>query len=177
MSKPFAGVKILDFTRVLAGPYASYQLALLGADVIKVEALEGDEMRYGTRSNDWEKRGLAATWVSVNGNKRSITMDLKSPRAIEAIKRLVPKVDVVIENFRPGVLKKYGLDKPTATVTLSLASAKASLLLGGKSADGAVYAKDASKTVVMTIDGTQHRTHKFLVDAMLAEPIPWAARI
>jgi crotonobetainyl-CoA:carnitine CoA-transferase CaiB-like acyl-CoA transferase len=109
MSKPFAGVRILDFTRVLAGPYASYQLALLGADVIKVESLEGDDMRYGTRANDWEKRGLAAPWVAVNGNKRSITMDLKQPRAIEAIKRLVSRVDVVMENFRPGVMDKLGI--------------------------------------------------------------------
>ena len=107
--KPFAGVKILDFTRVLAGPYASYQLALLGADVIKVEAREGDEMRYGTRANDWEKRGMAAPWVAVNAGKRSITMDLKSPRAIEAVMRLVPKVDVVMENFRPGVMDKLGI--------------------------------------------------------------------
>ena len=109
MSKPFTGVKILDFTRVLAGPYASYQLALLGADVIKVEAREGDEMRFGTRSNDWEKRGLAAPWVAVNAGKRSITMDLKSPKAIEAVMRLVPKVDVVMENFRPGVMDKLGI--------------------------------------------------------------------
>jgi crotonobetainyl-CoA:carnitine CoA-transferase CaiB-like acyl-CoA transferase len=113
MSKPFAGVKILDFTRVLAGPYASYQLALLGADVIKIESREGDDMRYGNRANDWEKRGLAAPWVAVNGNKRSITMDLKQPKALEVIKRLVPKVDVVMENFRPGVMDKLGLGYDT----------------------------------------------------------------
>jgi crotonobetainyl-CoA:carnitine CoA-transferase CaiB-like acyl-CoA transferase len=113
MSKPFAGVKILDFTRVLAGPYASYQLALLGADVIKVESREGDDMRYGNRANDWEKRGLAAPWVAVNGNKRSITMDLKQPKAIEVIKRMVPKVDVVMENFRPGVMDKLGIGYET----------------------------------------------------------------
>jgi crotonobetainyl-CoA:carnitine CoA-transferase CaiB-like acyl-CoA transferase len=113
MSKPFAGVKILDFTRVLAGPYASYQLALLGADVIKIESREGDDMRYGNRANDWEKRGLAAPWVAVNGNKRSITMDLKQPKALEVIKRMVPKVDVVIENFRPGVMDKLGLGYDT----------------------------------------------------------------
>jgi crotonobetainyl-CoA:carnitine CoA-transferase CaiB-like acyl-CoA transferase len=113
MAKPFAGVKILDFTRVLAGPYASYQLALLGADVIKIESREGDDMRYGNRANDWEKRGLAAPWVSVNGNKRSITMDLKQPKAIEVIKRLVPKADVVMENFRPGVMDKLGIGYET----------------------------------------------------------------
>jgi crotonobetainyl-CoA:carnitine CoA-transferase CaiB-like acyl-CoA transferase len=113
MSKPFTGVKILDFTRVLAGPYGSYQLALLGADVIKVESREGDDMRYGNRANEWEKRGLAAPWVSVNAGKRSITLDLKQPKAIEVIKRLVPKVDVVMENFRPGVMDKLGIGYET----------------------------------------------------------------
>ena len=113
MSKPFTGVKVLDFTRVLAGPYGTYQLALLGADVIKVESREGDDMRYGNRANEWEKRGLAAPWVSVNAGKRSITLDLKQPKAIEVIKRLVPKVDVVTENFRPGVMDKLGIGYDT----------------------------------------------------------------
>ena len=113
MTKPFTGVKILDFTRVLAGPYGSYQLALLGADVIKVESREGDDMRFGNRADPWEKRGLAAPWVAVNAGKRSITMDLKQPRAIEVIKRMVPKVDVVIENFRPGVMDKLGIGYET----------------------------------------------------------------
>ncbi len=116
MSKPFAGVKILDFTRVLAGPYGSYQLALLGADVIKVESRDGDDMRYGNRANDWEKRGMAAPWVSVNAGKRSITMDLKQPKAIEAIKRLVAKSDVVMENFRPGVMDGLGIGYDTLRV-------------------------------------------------------------
>ena len=113
MSKPFAGVKILDFTRVLAGPYGSYQLALLGADVIKVESREGDDMRYGNRADAWEKRGLAAPWIAVNAGKRSITMDLKKPKAIEAIKRLVKKADVVMENFRPGVMSNLGIGYET----------------------------------------------------------------
>src|SRR5215467_6714786 len=109
MSKPFTGVKVLDFTRVLAGPYASYQLSLLGADVIKVESREGDDMRFGNRAGDWEKRGLAAPWVAVNAGKRSITLDLKKPKAIEIIKRLAAKADVVMENFRPGVMDKLGI--------------------------------------------------------------------
>jgi crotonobetainyl-CoA:carnitine CoA-transferase CaiB-like acyl-CoA transferase len=113
MSKPFTGVKILDFTRVLAGPYGSYQLALLGADVIKVESRDGDDMRFGNRANDWEKRGLAAPWVAVNAGKRSITLDLKKPKALEVIKRLVGKADVVMENFRPGVMDKLGIGYET----------------------------------------------------------------
>lgn len=113
MSKPFAGIKVLDFTRVLAGPYGSYQLALLGADVIKVESREGDDMRFGNRADAWEKRGLAAPWVAVNSGKRSITMDLKKPKAIEVVKRLAAKADVVIENFRPGVMDKLGIGYET----------------------------------------------------------------
>lgn len=109
MSKPFSGVKVLDFTRVLAGPYASYQLALLGADVVKIESRDGDDMRFGCRANDWEKRGLAAPWVAVNAGKRSITLDLKKPKATEIIKRLAAKADVVMENFRPGVMDKLGI--------------------------------------------------------------------
>ena len=116
MSKPFAGVKILDFTRVLAGPYASYQLSLLGADVIKVESRDGDDMRYGNRADAWEKRGLAAPWIAVNAGKRSITLDLKKPKAIEAIKRLVAKSDVVMENFRPGVMENLGIGYETLRV-------------------------------------------------------------
>lgn len=113
MSKPFTGVKVLDFTRVLAGPYGSYQLALLGADVIKVESREGDDMRFGNRANEWEKRGLAAPWVAVNAGKRSITMDLKQPKAIEVVKKLATTADVVIENFRPGVMDKLGIGYET----------------------------------------------------------------
>lgn len=113
MTKPFAGVRILDFTRVLAGPYGSYQLALLGADVIKVESRDGDDMRYGNRANDWEKRGLAPPWIAVNAGKRSLTLDLKKPKAIEAVKRLVATSDVVMENFRPGVMDNLGIGYET----------------------------------------------------------------
>ena len=74
---------------------------------------EGDDMRFGNRADPWEKRGLAAPWVAVNAGKRSITMDLKQPKAIEVIKRMVPKVDVVMENFRPGVMDKLGIGYET----------------------------------------------------------------
>lgn len=109
MTKPFTGVRVLDFTRVLAGPYASYQLALLGADVIKIEVPGGEDMRWGNRADDWEKRGLAAPWIAVNAGKRSVTLDLKKPRAIEAVKRLAATADVVMENFRPGVMDGLGI--------------------------------------------------------------------
>ena len=109
MTRPFEGVRILDFTQVLAGPYASYQLGLLGADVIKVERREGEDMRATPLSKEWAERGLAPGWQAINGGKRSLTLDLQRPEAIEIVKRLAGKADVVMENFRPGVMDKLGI--------------------------------------------------------------------
>jgi len=109
VTRPFAGVKILDFTQVLAGPYASYQLALLGADVIKVERREGEDMRRTPLSREWTDRGLAPGFLAANGNKRSLTLDLTKPEAIEIVKKLAQHADVVMENFRPGVMDKLGI--------------------------------------------------------------------
>ena len=109
MTRPFEGVKILDFTQVLAGPYASYQLALLGADVIKVERREGEDMRRTPLSREWAERGLAPGWQAINGNKRSLTLDLSRPEAITIVKQLAVQADVVMENFRPGVMDKFGI--------------------------------------------------------------------
>jgi crotonobetainyl-CoA:carnitine CoA-transferase CaiB-like acyl-CoA transferase len=108
-AKPFAGVRIVDFTRVLAGPFASYQLALLGADVVKVEARGGDDARQGGFSPEWGARGLPPGFMAVNANKRSITLDLKQPEAIAIVRRLVETADVVMENFRPGVMDGLGI--------------------------------------------------------------------
>ncbi|MDA9405576.1 CaiB/BaiF CoA transferase family protein [Bradyrhizobium sp. CCBAU 45384] len=109
MTRPFEGVKILDFTQVLAGPYASYQLALLGGDVIKVERREGEDMRRTPLSREWAERGLAPAFQAINGNKRSLTLDLQKPDAIAIVKKLAAAVDVVMENFRPGVMDKLGI--------------------------------------------------------------------
>jgi crotonobetainyl-CoA:carnitine CoA-transferase CaiB-like acyl-CoA transferase len=109
VTRPFEGVKILDFTQVLAGPYASFQLSLLGADVIKVERREGEDMRRSPLSKEWADRGLAPGWQAINSNKRSLTLDLQNPDAIAIVKRLVEKADVVMENFRPGVMEKLGI--------------------------------------------------------------------
>ena len=109
MSKPFAGVRILDFTRYLAGPYGTYQLALLGADVVKIESQEGDETRVSPAARTWAERKMAPSFLSMNGNKRSITLDLRRPEAIEVVKRLVVGADVVWENFRGGVMDRLGI--------------------------------------------------------------------
>jgi crotonobetainyl-CoA:carnitine CoA-transferase CaiB-like acyl-CoA transferase len=107
--RPFANVRVLDFTQVLAGPYGSYQLALLGADAIKVERREGEDMRRTPLSREWAERGMAPAWLAINGNKRSLTLDLQQPAAIEIVNRLAARADVVMENFRPGVMDRLGI--------------------------------------------------------------------
>jgi crotonobetainyl-CoA:carnitine CoA-transferase CaiB-like acyl-CoA transferase len=107
--KPFAGICILDFTRYLAGPFGTYQLALLGAEVIKIEPKAGDEMRYTQLSPEWTAKGLGPSFLGINANKRSLTLDLSKPKAVEIVKKLSQQADVVWENFRPGVMERFGL--------------------------------------------------------------------
>jgi len=108
--KPLQNVKILDLTRVLAGPYATMLLQELGAEVIKVEMpVTGDDARYFGPF----KEGKSAYFISINRGKKSISLDLKKQKAKEIIFELVKKVDIVTENFRPGTMEKLGLDYET----------------------------------------------------------------
>ena len=109
MAQPFEGVRILDFTRYVAGPYGTYQFALLGADVIKVEPPGGEESRRSPVGPEWSARGMAPAWQAMNANKRSLTLDLRQPGAVEVVHRLVEKADIVWENFRPGVMDRLGI--------------------------------------------------------------------
>jgi len=113
MTKPFAGVRILDFTRYVAGPFGTYQLALLGADVIKIEPKAGDDMRQSQVSKEWAAKGLGPSFMGINSNKRSLTLDLQKPKAVEIVKRLVKTADVVWENFRPGIMERFGIGYET----------------------------------------------------------------
>jgi len=109
VTRPLEGIRVADFSHVMAGPYASHLLRLLGAEVIKIEAPErGDAMRhYG---NDRRYDGMAPAFIGVNAGKKSLALDLKQPLALDAAKRLIAKSDVVLENFRPGVMARFGLD-------------------------------------------------------------------
>src|SRR3954447_19215221 len=104
---PLDGVTVLDFTRVLAGPYCTMQLADLGARVIKIEQPgRGDDTRA------WGPpfvNGESAYFLSINRNKESIALDLKREDARHAIDRLLARADVVVENFRPGTMERLGL--------------------------------------------------------------------
>lgn len=103
------GVRVLDLTNVLAGPFAGYQLALMGADVIKIEAPgTGDLARQLGADPGLSAQGLGASFLAQNSGKRSITVNLKSPAGKDLFTRLVQGADVLLENFRPGVLDRLG---------------------------------------------------------------------
>jgi CoA:oxalate CoA-transferase len=103
-------IRVLDVTNVLAGPFCGYQLALLGAEVIKVEAPgSGDLARQLGASPELSAELMGASFLAQNANKKSITINLKSDAGKEAFHRLVATADVLIENFRPGVMERLGL--------------------------------------------------------------------
>lgn len=102
---PLAGVKVVEFCQVLAGPYCGMLLADMGAEVIKVEPPEGDMMRQWPPIND----GYSENFASINRNKRSVVLDLKNAEHKAAARRLVLSADVVLENNRPGVMDRLGL--------------------------------------------------------------------
>ncbi len=104
--RPLEGVRVLDFTRVLSGPHATRMLTDLGAEVIKVEPPMGDLTRFATpRINS-----QSSYFTQQNVGKKNISLDMTKPKAVEILKQLIARCDVVIENFRPGVMKKMGLD-------------------------------------------------------------------
>jgi CoA:oxalate CoA-transferase len=107
--RPLQGIRVLDFTRVLSGPHATRMLSDLGAEVIKVEPPMGDMTRFAMpRVNS-----LSSYFIQQNVGKKNISLDMTKPQAVELLKKLVSHCDVVIENFRPGVMRKMGLDYET----------------------------------------------------------------
>lgn len=144
---PLSGIKILDFSRILSGPYASMMLADLGAEVIKIETLEsGDE----TRNFPPFKEDMSHYFIALNRNKKSMTLNLKSEKGVAIAKELVKQSDVVIENFRPGVMDKLGLSYDT------LSALNPSLVycsISGFGQDGPLRDKPAFDIVAQALSG------------------------
>ncbi|MER7992934.1 CaiB/BaiF CoA transferase family protein [Micromonospora chalcea] len=112
MSGALHGVLVADFSRILAGPYATMLLADLGADVVKVESPGGDDTR------GWRppvRDDVSTYYLAVNRNKRSLVLDLTDPGDLTLAHRLADRADVLIQNFRPGALRRFGLDHDTVT--------------------------------------------------------------
>ncbi|SFS11288.1 CaiB/BaiF CoA transferase family protein [Yoonia litorea] len=111
---PLSGVRVLDLTNVLAGPFACHQLAHLGAEVIKVEAVgRGDLARNLGADPTLSAKGMGISFLAQNAGKQSMTLNLKDTRGKEALRRLVKTADVLVENFRPGVMDRLGLGPDT----------------------------------------------------------------
>ena len=110
MFKPLKGIKVLDLTGVLAGPYCTYQLALLGAEVIKIENLEqGDWTRVGGKDQSLNSLYMGTSYLIQNSDKKSIQINLKSEKGKEIALELIKRVDIFVENMRPGKAEKLGL--------------------------------------------------------------------
>lgn len=110
MSRLLEGVRVLDLTNVLAGPFCGYQLALVGADVIKIEEpSDGDLARQLGADPELNRQRMGASFLAQNAEKRSVALDLKDPEDKQAFCQLVKSADVVLENFRPGVMERLGL--------------------------------------------------------------------
>jgi len=114
VAQPFAGIRVLDLTHVLAGPFCTYQLAVLGADVVKVEPPAAPDCARGRGPDN----GMNAAWRGLNyqvqgGNKRALALDLKQPAGRDVLIRLTADADVLVENYRAGALASLGLDDGT----------------------------------------------------------------
>jgi crotonobetainyl-CoA:carnitine CoA-transferase CaiB-like acyl-CoA transferase len=110
MTRPFEGIRIIDITHVLAGPFAAYQLAVLGAEVIKVEDPNDPDQTRGTGTDrELNRRQMGTGFLTQASNKRAITLDLKSGAGRGILKRLVAGADVMVENYRPGAFAALGL--------------------------------------------------------------------
>ena len=108
--RPLSGITVLDFTNVLAGPFAGYQLASLGARVIKIESPDGDLARRLGADPTYGRAGMGISFLAVNAGKESIAVDLKHADGKALIRRMVRGADCLLENFRPGVMGRLGLD-------------------------------------------------------------------
>jgi crotonobetainyl-CoA:carnitine CoA-transferase CaiB-like acyl-CoA transferase len=107
--RPLEGMKVIDLTHVLAGPYCTYQLGRLGAEVTKVEPPKGDMVRSWGGSDQQLALKLGSGFVSQNAGKRSICVDITQPEGAAIVKSLSANADILVENYRPGALEKYGI--------------------------------------------------------------------
>ncbi|WP_439524985.1 CaiB/BaiF CoA transferase family protein [Marivita sp.] len=153
---PLSGVRILDLTHVLAGPYATGQLALMGADVIRIERPNGDDFvrRHGG-TQVMKDAGLGASFLSQNSGKRSVTLDLKAPGDREKLYELARTADVLVENFRPGVVDRLGVgfeDIRTQRSTIIYAS------LSGYGQSGPLSDRPAYDHILQGISGLMAMT-------------------
>jgi CoA:oxalate CoA-transferase len=156
MALPLHDVRVLDVTNVLAGPFCSFQLVLLGAEVIKIEHPEnGDLARRLGADPKADAELMGASFVAVNAGKQSVTINLKSPEGKEIFKHLAAISHVVIENFRPGVMTRLGLDYP---VLVKVNPRLVYCAISGFGQDGPLAMRPAYDQVIQGISGVMNVT-------------------
>ena len=165
----FSGLRIIDFTQVLAGPFATQQLAQLGADVIKIEQPGAGDITRGLMSSGSD--GMAPSFLTCNLGKRAITLDLKHPKARDIVHRLVATADAVVENFKPGTIEKLGFgyeELKAIKPNLVYASISGYGQSGPKSAlpafDGAIQASSGMMSISGHPESGPTRSGYFSVD-------------
>ncbi len=166
---PLDGLLVADFSRVLAGPYCTMLLGDLGATVIKVESPAGDDTRAWLPP---ERNGVATYYMAINRNKRSVTLDFKDPTDLQLAHELAARADIFIENFKPGGLKRFGLDYDT--VRLHNAAIIYASISGFGTAQGAslpgydliVQAMSGSMSLTGAADGPAYRSGISVFDVM-----------
>ncbi len=176
MAQAFDGIKVIDFSQVLAAPFAATQLALLGADVIKIEPPGiGDQMRNRMLPSPLAEHDMASAFLAMNIGKRSLALDLKDPRGKEIAFKLIETADVVLHNFRGGVVDRLGLDYAAVKAVNPKIVYCAVTGFGGEGPkardaayDGAVQAASGMMANNGSIDSGPMRTGYFPVDMMTA---------
>ena len=156
MSRPLTDIKILDLTHVLAGPYATGQLALMGAEVIRIERPGGDDfVRKHGGTKEMRDAGLGASFLSQNAGKKSVVLDLKTSDGLASAFSLIGETDILVQNFRPGVVERLGLGFDAAT------KRKPDLIyasLSGYGPDGPLASRPAYDHILQGISGLMAMT-------------------
>jgi CoA:oxalate CoA-transferase len=148
---PLAGIRVLDATHVMAGPFCTYQLALLGAAVVRVEPLEaGDPIRVHGPDAALNRRRVGTSFLAQNAGKRSLGLNLREPDGRAIFRRLAEKADVVVENFRPGVLDRLGLG---AAALLAANPRLVYCAVSGFGQDGLLRDRPAYDHIVQAVSG------------------------
>lgn len=151
MARPLDGIRVLDLTNVLAGPYCTYHLSLLGAEVIKVERpLTGDLARALGADSELNRQSLGTSFLAQNAGKKSVELDLKDPADKETFRAMAAEADVVVENYRPGVMSRLGLG---ATELRELNPSLIYCAVSGFGQDGPLSQRPAYDQIIQGLSG------------------------
>lgn len=154
--QPFSNIRVIDLTHVIAGPFCTHQLAVLGADVVKIEPPEAPDMvRYDGHDHERASQGMGAVFMAQNANKRSIALDLKAPEGRKILLRLLEDADVMVENHRPGAMHNLGLsytDVKEITPNIIYCS------LSGYGQEGPIATRTAYDNVIQAVSGLMAST-------------------